>query len=203
MADRPIDQLVDFNSDDGKKDDNKDYEETASNDLRGGDRVDEASVDDDSIRKQMAVEEACGSEKSVLDENASDAFRGKEVHFTRGSTPESDAPTQGTGNFSCDVKALRAGLKSTGNADRISVCEDGNVEMPSSTWAFSARASIAPSKFDHMATLKMTYSAYKEGNRGGEGVPLYLMQLDEGKQHFTKQLEGPTKESQPEDSSRR
>lgn len=121
--------------------------------------------------EKRGSEDECESKKASLDENWSK----ERVHFSRVSTPDVDTPTQQTSSPFSNTKSSKSGPKGAGNSERVPGSTDGIPETPSTSWAFSARASIAPSKFDHMATLRFTYGAYRETNRGKEGVPLSLL----------------------------
>ncbi|MCO5602048.1 hypothetical protein L7F22_056175 [Adiantum nelumboides] len=116
--------------------------------------------------KCHGVDYDCESKRAFSEESSSR----ERVHFSRGSTPDVDSPTQGARTS----KPLKSG-KGVTSTERGPGSADGNAETPSTSWAFSARASIAPSKFDHMATLRMIYGAYKESSQGREGVPLSLV----------------------------
>ncbi|KAH7294211.1 hypothetical protein KP509_28G060900 [Ceratopteris richardii] len=109
--------------------------------------------------------------KAFSDENSSK----ERVHFSRATTPDVDTPTHSTGSAFKNPKPIKAVVRLSASSERGPGSTEGNPETPPTTWAFSTRASIAPSKFDHMATLKMTYATYKESNLGKEGVPLSLL----------------------------
>ena len=112
--------------------------------------------------------------RALSDENSS-RERILQLSYRSGS-PDIDAPTQRM-HASSNTKYARDGSKATSTRYICQSSTDGSLETPSSSWAFCVTASIAPSKFDHMATLKATFNNFKESKDGKEGVSLSLVGL--------------------------